>query len=182
MAISIANLVARLRARFMRKTRDSARSDPKPVVTESAEPVRLPSDVLPGLALDRQYGWYVTSSQWDGTDVQVMVSAETDVDATSALDVAHRLWTSQEHWNREVLRRAVTDLLATKNDLWITEGEVGASLTAEQFIGRMRLETIVTYPDGAFEFNFDDGGMFCGHMVLVSGDLENGAKSADIAG
>ena len=46
----------------------------------------------------------------------------------------------------------------------------------------MRLTSINTYPEGGFEFWHDDGDLFWGHYIQVSGSLDEGLTSADIPG
>ena len=45
----------------------------------------------------------------------------------------------------------------------------------------MKLQSIVFYPDGDFNFWYDDGDLFWGHSIAISGNLE-GLKDADIPG
>ena len=54
--------------------------------------------------------------------------------------------------------------------------------TEKQFKNRMSLESITVYTDGTFEFWHDDGGLFWGHSILISGDLVKGPIDADIPG
>ena len=41
----------------------------------------------------------------------------------------------------------------------------------------MTLESIAVYPDGKLEFWFDDGDLFFGHWMSVSGNLSDGPTS-----
>lgn len=67
-----------------------------------------------------------------------------------------------------------------KNENWLEENE--ELVTAELFKKRMRLEKIAVYPNGEFEFWYDDGGLFWGHTILISGNLNEGPTNADIPG
>lgn len=46
----------------------------------------------------------------------------------------------------------------------------------------MKLEAITVRPNGEFEFWHDDGDLFWGHSILISGDLNHGLEDADIPG
>jgi hypothetical protein len=46
----------------------------------------------------------------------------------------------------------------------------------------MRLKSVTVYPDGSFDFWHDDGDLFWGHSIQVSGDLLDGPTHADIPG
>ena len=50
------------------------------------------------------------------------------------------------------------------------------------FLASVTLETVGAYPDGGVEFLFDDGGLFFGHAILASGDVETGIVETQIAG
>lgn len=55
-------------------------------------------------------------------------------------------------------------------------------MTAEQFKARMKLEGITPHPDGPFDFWHDDGDLFWGHSIQISGNLSEGPTHADIPG
>jgi hypothetical protein len=74
----------------------------------------------------------------------------------------------------------VQALLPLKNESWLAEGEV--DVTADQFKGRMALESITVHPDGSFEFWHNDGDLFWGHSIQISGCLSKGPTGADIPG
>ena len=54
--------------------------------------------------------------------------------------------------------------------------------TFEQFKSRMTLEYITVSPDGSFEFLYDVGDMFLGHLVEIDGILSEGLTTATIQG
>jgi hypothetical protein len=46
----------------------------------------------------------------------------------------------------------------------------------------MKLSSISVYPDGDFDLFFDDGDMFWGHSIIVTGNINGEFSSAEIAG
>ena len=94
--------------------------------------------------------------------------------------MAKAVLTDQERWQTEMERQAVADLLALKNDVWREEDE--ALVDAAQFVARMVPEALSTYPEGDFDFTFQDGDLFWGHVILVGGTLAEGVTEAQIAG
>jgi hypothetical protein len=46
----------------------------------------------------------------------------------------------------------------------------------------MTLESITVTPDGSFDFWHNDGDLFYGHSIQVSGNLSQGPTHADIPG
>jgi hypothetical protein len=90
------------------------------------------------------------------------------------------LWDSRESWSDRIANYATTKLLGLKNKTWLGEDET--ELSAEQFRSKMKLESISMEPNGDFEFWFDDGDLFWGHAIRVSGNLSDGPTDAEIAG
>ena len=72
------------------------------------------------------------------------------------------------------------ELLPLKNENWLDEGE--AELSADQFKSRMTLESVTVEPGGSFDFWHNDGDLFCGHSIQISGSLSEGPTRADIPG
>ena len=72
------------------------------------------------------------------------------------------------------------ELLPLKNENWLDEDE--AELSPDEFKDRMTLESITVYPSGSFDFWHNDGDLFWGHSIQISGNLSDGPKHADIPG
>src|SRR5262249_25964407 len=106
--------------------------------------------------------------------------AEEPTDVPAALQTAHALWQASHRWNARIRDYAAQKLLPLKNDVWLDDEE--DELTADQFQEKMTLKGITVYPDGAFEFWHDDGDLFWGHSILVSGNLTEGPTDANIPG
>ena len=90
----------------------------------------------------------------------------------------------QEEWDQRVRALAAEKLLELAND-WAQEAEEdreAAEITQEQFMERMELDAIQIYEDGAFEFWFNDGDLFWGHSIHVTGSLTNGPEEAQMEG
>jgi hypothetical protein len=112
--------------------------------------------------------------------VSLSLSAKEPADLQEALKTAHSLWKTQEAWNQRIRDFAVQELLSLKNGDWLGEDEV--EITADQFKDRMKLEAITVYPDSSFVFWHDDGNLFWGHCIQISGSLSEGPTDADIPG
>ena len=115
---------------------------------------------------------------WAGCSVSLNLSGSAD--AQDALKTAHALWQNQAEWNRRVRDFAVEQLLTLKNDTWLDEGE--PELTPDDFEDRMTLESITVNADGSFDFWHNDGDLFWGHSIQISGSLAEGPTHADIPG
>jgi hypothetical protein len=61
-------------------------------------------------------------------------------------------------------------MLDLKNGTWLRDGET--PLSADEFMGRLTLQSIGIEADGSSQFFYEDGGLFWGHDVIVKGDVE----------
>lgn len=144
------------------------------------EPVTHEDPILGTFTLDRRIDWFSGNAVWDRAPVSLNLSASDPAGLQAALGTAYSLWRSADSWNCRIRDYAVEELLPLKNDNWLGEGE--AELTANQFKDRMKLKEITVAPDGSFDFWYDDGDIFWGHAIQISGNLLEGPTNADIPG
>lgn len=141
-------------------------------------PVVHVDSVLGTLTFDRGLNRFSARLMWRGQLV------EFDLDATERLPeciaFAHTLIRDQAEWHDRSRSFAVKELLSLKNENWLDEGE--DELVADDFRERLTLSSVTLDPDGNISFWFDDGDLFWGHCVVVSGTLAGGFESADING
>jgi hypothetical protein len=149
------------------------------IATELQKPVELLSP-FGRLRYDRRYGWYAGSATWCGKEIDINLSCADPAHASAVLQVASKLFSTQAEWNRRVQDHAVQELLTLKNESWLSEDE--EPLSAEDFTSRMTLTSISVEENGEFTFWHDDGDLFWGHSIQISGDLVQGLTDADIPG
>jgi hypothetical protein len=147
---------------------------------ELRQPATMEVDFFGRLTLDRAVDRWEAEQVWHGGSMRLSISPEEDGDVETAAKTAEALWSNQADWDQRVRARAITELLALKNEIWREADE--PQVTAEQFADRMKLASVVVRSNGAFEFWFDDDGLFLGHSIRVSGSLTEGPAEADIAG
>lgn len=160
-----------------RNTSDSELHD---YLAQLQKPVTHQNGLFGTFTLDRRLSWYTTGTSWNGEPVDLNLSVESPEELDAVLQAAHTLWDDEAAWNHRIQGYAVQELLPLKNESWLDEDEV--ELTAEQFKSRMTLEAVTVYPDGSFEFWHDDGDLFWGHSIQISGSLSEGPTDADIPG
>ena len=130
--------------------------------------------------LDRRIGWFEAEVEWNGETIRITFHADDDFLPKGVLETSEALWNDQAEWKRKVEDYAVSELLELKNDTWLDDNE--QPLTAQQFKDRMSLQSISIRDDGAFDFWHDDGDLFWGHTIQISGSLKEGLTRADIPG
>lgn len=163
--------------RFVRPSRDEEMAE---CAKSLQAPIKLKDDFFGTLTYDRGLQQYECKAGWNGKRVRVSFRVEQEKDLRSILELARRLWKAQKSWDKRVRDFAVARLLPLKNECWLDDYE--RKVTSKRFRDRMKLESIAIYPDGEFEFWHDDGDLFWGHSILVSGSLRKGPTSADIPG
>ena len=145
-----------------------------------AQPIVIRTERFGDLILDQSVGWFEGEAMWNGQLIVVSFNTDEKEEVSEALRVAEKLWEEQSLWKRQVEDYAVQELLSLKNDNWLGDGE--SPLTAEEFKSRMSLQSITIDPDGSVEFWHDDGDLFWGHSIMISGSLDEGLTQADIPG
>lgn len=153
-------------------------------IARSKEPVTFDDPLFGTFVLDRRLDWLVAPTSWSGAPVELVLTLD-DPDAgpevrDALLADARALWADPVAWTRRVHAHAVAELLPLKNDAWLDEGE--GPLDASAFLARMKLRSIHVGPEGRFEFWHDDGDLFFGHSILISGTIKEGPTDADIPG
>jgi len=144
------------------------------------KPISYEDSTFGTFTLDRRVDWFTGGAVWKGKPVSLHLSARAPAEVQAALGTAHSLWQAQDVWDQRVRDYAVQLLLPLKNESWLNEGEI--EVTAGQFKERMKLESITVHPDGSFEFWHNDGDLFWGHSIQITGSLSKGPISADIPG
>jgi len=161
-------------------TREAERDQLVEVAEELAKRVVINTERFGELTLDRSIDWFEGRVNWNGQSVRVTFPTDEDQDISDALKVAEKLWDEQSSWKQQVDDYAVDELLSLKNQDWLDEDE--SPVTPEQFKSRMTLQSISIDRDGTIEFWHDDGDLFWGHSIMISGSLAEGLTQADIPG
>jgi hypothetical protein len=149
------------------------------IARELQKPVELLSP-FGRLRYEREFGWYAGNATWCGKEIEITLSCADPAHAGAVLQVASKLFSAQPEWNRRVEAHAVQELLALKNEAWLSEDE--EPVNEEDFTSRMTLTSISVAETGGFSFWHDDGDLFWGHSIQISGDVVKGPTDADIPG
>jgi len=150
------------------------------IAAELKRPVYLETERFGTLTLDRRLGWFEGEMSWNGETVQFQIASSDSTEIKTCLEVAQQLWADETVWKQRVEDYAVQELLDAKNDVWLDEDE--SPMSADEFKSRMSLESITIEPDGCFTFWHDDGDLFWGHSIQISGSLIEGLRHADTPG
>jgi hypothetical protein len=144
------------------------------------QPVVISTERFGDLALNPKVNWFEGKADWNGKTIDIYFETDEEEGIGDAIKSAERLWSEQAAWKCKVDDFAVKELLALKNEAWLSEGE--AELTAHDFQARMNLVSITVGGGGRFEFWHEDGDLFWGHSIQISGNLKDGVTDANIPG
>ena len=154
----------------------------KAILEEQKKPVSIWVPELGTFTLNRLVNWFEAEVEWLGQPARLDIDREEDWDA--CVEQAKALMADQKGWDEKVRSFAADQLLEQAND-WArdaAEGEEPEEITREQFMERLELDAVQISADGRFEFWFNDGDLFWGHAIHVTGALDKGPESAQMEG
>lgn len=154
----------------------------KAILEEQKKPVSIWVPELGTFTLNRLVNWFEAEVEWLGQPARLDIDREEDWDA--CVEQAKALMADQKGWDEKVRSFAADQLLEQAND-WArdaAEGEEPEEITREQFMERMELDAVQISAGGSFEFWFNDGDLFWGHAIHVTGSLDQGPEMAQMEG
>ena len=154
----------------------------KAILEEQKKPVSIWVPELGTFTLNRLVNWFEAEVEWLGQPARLDIDREEDWDA--CVEQAKALMADQKGWDEKVRAFAAQELLDQAND-WAqdaAEGEEPEEITREQFMERLELDAVQISADGRFEFWFNDGDLFWGHAIHVTGSLDQGPEMAQMEG
>ena len=136
------------------------------------------------LTLDKSVGTFSGKGSWNGAECLVHLDvdregAETAKDSRGTLK---KLLENCQEWDEKARRFAAEKLTANANDWAKEEDENAKEITQEEFAKRLIISEVCVSTKGYFELFYEDDDMFWGHVVIVSGNIENGIDDAVMAG
>lgn len=147
------------------------------IAIELQKPVIIQTNRFGDLVLDRRIDRFEGSSVWNGVSIRISFEMDEHRSIDKPLKTAESMFADQLAWKRRIDAYAVQKL---KENVWLEEDEEPP--TTDQFVARLKLESITFLSEDEFEFWHDDGNLFWGHSIQVSGNLKDGPTSAEIHG
>lgn len=159
--------------------------DLKAILEEQKKPVERQAEGLGTFTLSRTANWFQTEVDWLGQSVQLTYDNGSDADMAAAEAHARALMAAQADLDVRLRAFAADKLLELAID-WAQDSGCEeyepVEITRDEFMERLAPEAIQIGPDGSFDFWFNDGQLFWGHAIHVTGDLTNGPANAEMEG
>ena len=156
----------------------------KAILEEQKKPVSFWESGLGTFTLNRSVGWFEAEADWLGQTIRL--DLDQSEDRAACLTNFHTLMEKQREWDQRVRSFAAQQLLSLANqweqDTAENEEREPEEITREQFMERMELDAVQMSQTGDFEFWFNDGDLFWGHAIRVTGSLEKGPEEAQMEG
>jgi hypothetical protein len=150
------------------------------IVRKTPKTTKIETDFIGTLKLNKSKNTFIGKAKWTDKKVELVFSVDHNGEIEQGLIVAKTLWNSQDEWDSKIKSFASKELLGLKNESWLDIGE--KKLTSSQFKDRLTVKSVLFYEEGSFEFFFDDGELFGGHSVQVSGNIAEGLTQAIFQG
>lgn len=151
------------------------------ILQEALKPVYYFDKVLGMFVLNKSIKTFEKEITWAQEKGELSFDLDDESAMKEALKTAHILLKDEEKWNKKIRKYAAQQLLELAND-WIVDDEEVDEITEEMFINLMEFSCLCVYPNGDFDVFFDDGDMFLGHSIIVSGNINGEFTSAEISG
>ena len=148
--------------------------DLKAMLLEQKKPVTAQVEGLGEFTLNRGMGVLQKEIDWLGEEVQLCVDAEGDHAACAA--VALSVMGDMAGWDEKARTCAADKLLEQVN------ADSEEEMSREEFMECLGVETLDVSADGNFQLWFNDGGLFGGSLIRVSGSAADGLTDAAVEG
>lgn len=162
-------------------------SDLKAVLDEKTREVSTWVSGLGTFVLNRTVNWYQADVEWLGQPIQLTFDPDTEEAMKASQDTALALMSDQAGWDERIRAYAADKLLPLPSSLIQDEAQDEQTeelepeeVSPEEFMARIELESIQTYPDSRFAFWFCDSDLSTERSFQVSGSLSEGPSDARI--
>lgn len=149
--------------------RDVSDSRLEKVLEKYQKPLYMDIPNLGKFEFDRRVEGYSKKVELLGErfDIILECSPENKENADVAGQNLEKILLNFEEWSNRIKAFAARQLTDLANDWAMDVG--GEEITPQEFIGRMRMDTIVMRCDGGYVVSYFDDDMFGGHTITVEG-------------
>jgi hypothetical protein len=133
------------------------------------------------LVYDPTHEWFEAGTTFGGQSIAINLSAPNDEGAARLLANAEAMAADEAGWFAR-LQECAAGLVDISNEWNEDQDDWTGPIDRDGFISRISLESIVLHEGDRFEAYFNDGDLFWGHSIVVSGTMADGPQEAATAG
>ncbi len=134
------------------------------------KPFYIEDEILGLCTLNRQNNCFDTEITWNNLDIRMTIEAQDECFEPNSLKMARELVTNAAKWQNKWIEFALANIWNPEDD-WYDED---ISWTPQLFLSEPLLFSINCMEDDWFIMNFDSRRLYCGHYLVVDGDLGKG--------
>jgi hypothetical protein len=140
-------------------------------------PVRIVDPTFGQFELNKRFHMFEGIVDFGGENIKLKLDGR---NLDRCFEIARTLWNNADSWKQKAQNFAIQELLPLKNQFWLEEGQ--EELTVDTFANSLQLETIAISSNGSIEFYYNDGDLFFGHTIELSGEIHGGFRRANPIG
>lgn len=130
---------------------------------------------------DPDLEWFEAEIRFAGQVIKLNLMAQNEVDAAPLIANAEAIVADETHWIAR-LHDCAAGMVDISNEWNEGQDDWEGPIDRDGFVSRIALESIVLYEGDRFEAYFNDGDLFWGHSIVVSGTIADGPQEAATAG
>ena len=148
------------------------------VLTDYSRPVVFTDPLCGIFTLERQFDWFTGQVEWLGETCLVYLACDEREGETAAAALAAftPIYQAAAAWDSRFRAFAAGELAGLASD-WQEK-----AVTEEEFARRISISEFSMASDGSYTVYYDDGDLFYGHVIVITGSVERGPEDAEIAG
>lgn len=152
--------------------------DLKELLEEQKKPVTTYIEDLGTFTLSHAMGWFEMEHDWLWVGQTVQLTFDADAERKASTAGLKAILADVPGWNGRILSCAAGALLERLNRSLAEDGE--AAMDENGFMEAVQVESIQMGEDGTFTAVLNDGGLFYGSSIVVTGSLTDGPTAAEV--
>jgi hypothetical protein len=137
------------------------------IVHRLRQPIEFFHPLLGRFLLDRRVDTFEGEYEFEGNKFAICLDSHNDAPIAEQLVILESILADIKNYNTKAMSFAAEKLLPIKNDSWVEEPS--DVVTESEFVGRMKLSSVSVTLEKQITFFYDDGDLFYGHSIFISG-------------
>ena len=145
------------------------------LIYDFKNPVVINSKVLGTMVYDSLMNEFTGEKTYKGNDVEISFKAE-DKNSTENIVILENFWSKRASWDKKI-KKFVSKEVLDEAENW---NDNNSTITEEMIAEAITMSGISMSADGDFTVYYDDGDIFSGHSIVVTGNMGKGLFEANM--